>query len=79
MAASVMVEFDDAHKLKFFVVAMLTFWKINSESNPEWDDDPQDSNTFIVIVAVRKHEFDVSNCLLTSEKKSRARSSRNVT
>ena len=34
---------------------MLTFFKINSEQDSEWDDNPNDLSIFIVIIASVQH------------------------
>ena len=47
---------------------MLNFFKINSEHRLEWDENPQDFLTFIVIVAVKEHEFGVSTYILCNRK-----------
>mmetsp|Transcript_26237 Transcript_26237/g.40242 ORF Transcript_26237/g.40242 Transcript_26237/m.40242 type:complete len:136 (+) Transcript_26237:2164-2571(+) len=47
---------------------MLTFFKINSEQQLEWNNDPQDPDVFIVIIATVDHEFSISTYLLCNKK-----------
>ena len=49
------------------VLPLITFWKINHVSELEWCDD-NDASAFIVIVAVREHEFGTSTYLLSNRK-----------
>ena len=55
---------------------MLTFFKINSEQQLEWNNDPQDLCIFIVIIAIVEHEFGVSTYLLCNRKQQRIVSSK---
>ena len=55
---------------------MLAFFKINSEQQLEWNNDPQDLCTFIVIISVVEHEFGVSTCLPCNRKQHRIVSSK---
>jgi hypothetical protein len=48
---------------------MLSYFKINSEQSLEWVDDPEDLQTFIVIIAVTEREFGNSTYLLSNTNK----------
>ena len=47
---------------------MLTFFKINSEQDLEWDDNPNDLSIFIVIIASVQHEFGLSTHIVANRK-----------
>ena len=47
---------------------MLTFFKINSEQDSEWDDNPNDLSIFIVIIASVQHEFGLSTYIVANRK-----------
>ena len=55
---------------------MLTFFKINSEQQLEWNNDPQDLCTFVVIITAVEHEFGVSTYLLFNRKQQKIVSSK---
>ena len=48
---------------------MLTFFKINSEQDSEWDDNPNDLSIFIVIIASVQHEFGLSTHIVANHQK----------
>lgn len=50
---------------------MLTFWKINSETIPEWNDEPNDL-TFAVVLTEMETVHGVSTCFLSNRKDRRA-------
>lgn len=45
---------------------MLTYFRIDSEEQLEWIDDPQDLLIFIVVIATVQHEFGISTYLLSN-------------
>ena len=47
---------------------MLTFFKINSEQDLEWDDNPNDLSIFIVIIASVQHKFGLSTYIVANTK-----------
>ena len=49
-------------------LTMFTFFKINSEQQLEWDHDPQDLCTFIVIVTAVEHQLGWSTYVLSNRK-----------
>ena len=51
---------------------MLTFFKINSEQDLEWDDNPNDLSIFIVIIASVQHEFGLSTYIVANRKHQKA-------
>ena len=52
---------------------MLTYFKINSEQELEWDDTtPHDLSIFIVIIASVQHEFGLSTCIVANRKHQKA-------
>ena len=51
---------------------MLTFFKINSEQELEWDDNPNDLSIFIVIIASVQHEFGLSTYIVANRKHQKA-------
>jgi hypothetical protein len=44
---------------------MLKFWRINHVSELEWKNNPLDLCTFIVVLAVKEHEFGTSTYVLS--------------
>ena len=51
---------------------MLTFFKINSEQELEWDDNPNDLSIFVVVIASVQHEFDLSTHIVANRKHQKA-------
>ena len=51
---------------------MLTFFKINSEQDLEWDDNPNDLSIFVVIIASVQHEFGLSTHTVANRKHQKA-------
>ena len=51
---------------------MSTFFKINSEQDLEWDDNPNDLSVFVVIIASVQHEFGLSTYIVANKKHQKA-------
>ena len=51
---------------------MLTFFKINSEQDLEWDDNPNELSIFIVIIASVQCKFDLSTHIVANRKHQKA-------
>ena len=51
---------------------MLTFFKINSEQDLEWEVNPDDLSIFIVIIASVQHEFGLSTYIVANRKHQKA-------
>ena len=54
---------------------MLSYFKINSEGDLKWDDDPE-GGVFVIIIATTQHEFGISNYVCTNTKHQRDVTSR---
>ena len=50
---------------------MLTYFKINSEGDLKFDEDPEGGVVFVIIITTTQHEFGVSNCVCANTKHQR--------
>ena len=47
---------------------MLSFFKINSEQELEWDDNPNALSIFIVIITTKEHKFGLSTYVISNRR-----------